>query len=107
MRRYARAQRAYPRGRSRTSRVGSWPAKWIIQLWHPCDWSQIHTRDQEFLERYYEATKGPSTVMYYPVIIGLKTWIETLHRQGLKIPKSATADLDLAEGFSREDHTSH
>jgi hypothetical protein len=66
-----------------------------------------HSRDQEFLERYYDATNGEAAVMSQAVVIGLRTWIRTLHEYGLKIPSTASSHLDLAEGFDRQDQTSH
>jgi Histidine kinase-, DNA gyrase B-, and HSP90-like ATPase len=66
-----------------------------------------HSRDQQFLERYYEATHGEAAVMFQAVFVGLRTWVQTLHEYGLKIPKTVISHLDLAEGFDRDDPTRH
>jgi len=46
-------------------------------------------------------------VMFQAVVVGLRTWIQTLHEYGLKIPKMASSHLDLAEGFDRDGQTAH
>jgi hypothetical protein len=66
-----------------------------------------HSRDQQFLERYYDATCGEAAVMFQAVFVGLRTWVQTLHEYGLKIPQIASSHLDLAEGFNRDSQTTH
>ena len=66
-----------------------------------------HSRDMEFLERYYDATNGEAAVMFQAVLEGLKTWVQTLHKYGLRIPKTATTHLEVAEGFDRDSRTTH
>lgn len=65
-----------------------------------------HTHDQEFYQRYHDATCSSAGCLNQAVFRALRQWVTELHSLKLKVPKTVIKHLDEVEELIREAESS-